>query len=99
MSKKYVRPQSTISTIIIKKDLLIDKYQNNLIQPNQKRIRGSIFSQVEEALDHRFQSTLSLKNITIDGPIIQAQAMLIKPAILNYASWKIKNSISISTLI
>ena len=54
---------------------MIDKYQNNLIQPNQKRIRGSNFSQVEEALDHWFQSTMSLKNITIDGPIIQAQAI------------------------
>ena len=74
---KYQRPQSSISSIINKKqkDKILEKYQENLIQPEQKRIRGSNFTKLEEALNHWFQNVMSNKNITLNGPLIQAQAI------------------------
>ena len=74
---KYQRPQSSISSIINKKqkDKILEKYQENLIQPEQKRIRDSNFTKLEEALNHWFQNVMSNKNITLNGPLIQAQAI------------------------
>ncbi|RNA04060.1 tigger transposable element-derived 4 [Brachionus plicatilis] len=65
-------------------------YENNLINPSSKRMRGSNYVKIEEALDHWFKSVMAYKNITLNGPLIQAQA--IKYAtILNHTDFKASN--------
>ncbi|RNA00168.1 tigger transposable element-derived 6-like [Brachionus plicatilis] len=79
--KKYNTPQSTVSSILKaeNQEKIKNLYENNLINPSSKRIR--------EALDRWFKSVLAYKNITLNGPLIQAQA--IKYAtMLNQADFK-----------
>ncbi|RNA01194.1 tigger transposable element-derived 4, partial [Brachionus plicatilis] len=90
--KKYNRPQSTVSSILKaeNQEKIKNLYENNLINPSSKRMRGSNYVKIEEALDHWFKSVLVYKNITLNGPLIQAQA--IKYAtMLNQTDFKASN--------
>ncbi|CAF0903433.1 unnamed protein product [Brachionus calyciflorus] len=90
--KKYNRPQSTVSSVLKaeNQEKIKNLYENNLIQPSSKRMRGSNFVKIEEALDHWFKLVMSYKNITLNGPLIQAQA--IKYAtMLNQPDFKARN--------
>ncbi|RNA05487.1 tigger transposable element-derived 6-like [Brachionus plicatilis] len=53
-------------------------------------MRGSNYVKIKEALDHWFKSVLAYKNITLNDPLIQAQA--IKYAtLLNQTDFKASN--------
>ena len=77
LSKQYDLPISTISTILNKQNQ--EKwqalYQNNLVQPNQKRIKRAKYDDLDQALDFWFTQAKSFNNASIDGPLIKAQAL------------------------
>ena len=77
LSKQYDLPVSTISTILNKQnqEKLQALYQNNLVQPNQKRIKRAKYDDLDQAVDFWFTQEKSLNNVTIDGPMIKAQAL------------------------
>ncbi|RNA33186.1 tigger transposable element-derived 4-like [Brachionus plicatilis] len=53
-------------------------------------MRGSNYVKIEEALDHWFKSVLAYKNITLNGPLIQAQATKYA-TLLNQTDFKASN--------
>ena len=77
LSKQYDLPVSTISTILNKQnqEKLQALYQNNLVQPNQKRIKRAKYDDLDQAVDFWFTEAKSFNNVTIDGPMIKAQAL------------------------
>ncbi|RNA21417.1 hypothetical protein BpHYR1_006065 [Brachionus plicatilis] len=66
--KKYNRPQSTVSSILKaeNQEKIKNLYENNLIIPYSKKMRGYNYVKIEEALDHWFKSVLANKNITLN---------------------------------
>ena len=66
-----------ISVVLLQQNLYIIKenYHNDTITPCSKRIRLSNYPKIEELLDDWFRDIMSRKNVTLDGPMIQTQAL------------------------
>ncbi|RNA27978.1 tigger transposable element-derived 4-like [Brachionus plicatilis] len=60
------------------------------LEISSKRIRGSNYVKIEEDLDNWFKSVLAYKNITLNGPLIQAQAIKYI-TMLNQTDFKVSN--------
>jgi len=75
--KKYSLSASTISTIINEKnqEKIKHLFDNELIKPECKRMKLPIYQKVDEAMDIWFKNTMKEKNVTLDGTLIQAQAL------------------------
>ena len=78
--KKYNLSASTISTIINEKNQEKIRHltENELIKPDCKRMKLPIYQKIDEAMDLWFKNTIKEKNVTIDGTIIQEQALMKK---------------------
>jgi hypothetical protein len=74
LAVKYSLAKSTISTIVSDKAKVLQHFQQNIANPNSKRLRGSYYEDVEEAVMFWFEKATKM-NITVDGPLVQAHAL------------------------
>ena len=90
--KKYSLSASTISTIINEKnqEKIKHLFDNELIKPECKRMKLPIYQKVDEAMDLWFKNTMKEKNVTLDGTLIQAQALKFA-AMEGYVDFKASN--------
>ena len=72
---KYGLAVSTISTIVANKDKILEHFSQNNIKSNNKRMRCSNFPEIEDSLNMWFNNAITQPNITIDGPVMKAQAL------------------------
>ena len=73
IAKKYEIPKSTLSTIIKKKEMILEAFEQSTFTPSKKRMRTAAYLEVEEALVSWLQYTQS-QNEPISGPILQTKA-------------------------
>jgi hypothetical protein len=75
LAAKYEMAPSTIGTIMDNKAKIIDHFNNNLGKSDTKRIRLSNYADIEDALMSWYNAAMKNKSVTIDGPMVQQQAL------------------------
>jgi hypothetical protein len=74
LTAKYDLAKSTIATIVGDKAKILQYFQQNVASPSSKRLRGSDYGDVEEAVMLWFEKATKT-NVTVDGPLVKAQAL------------------------
>ena len=75
LSIKYGLALSTIATITANKSKILEHFCENNISSDNKRMRYSNYPEIEESLIMWFNNTIVRPNITMDGPLMKAQAL------------------------
>ena len=71
--EKYEIAKSTLSTIIKKKETILEAFEQSSFVPSKKRMRTAAYLEVEEALVSWLKYAQS-QNAPIKGPILQMKA-------------------------
>ena len=71
--KDYSLSKSTVATIVSNKSKILKVFEENKVKPERKKIRGSNFNQVEEAL-HTWYRQMRAKNLPVSGPTLIEKA-------------------------
>ena len=74
LSVEYGLPISTIATIQANKEKIKQHFEESITNAHHKRIRLSNFPIIEESMQVWFNQIMSKPNITLDGPVLKAQA-------------------------
>ena len=77
LSRKYGLAASHISTIVKNQEAIKQTSESTRDIKKAKRLREPEYKEVEKYLDMWFRNTKAHSSITIDGPMIQAQALKI----------------------
>ena len=90
-AKRFDPPlsQSTISTIMKKKDEIIRAYEGGLYADKRKKMKQSTFPDLDKALSEWFRKVRGM-NIPVSGPILQEKALYFAQE-LGYESFKASN--------
>ncbi len=113
LMQEYGLASSTISTILKQKEKIIAEYESNEDnggRRNQKttKIKPSSYKDIDSAVEEWFRQTITIHNVVIGGPEIQAQAMkyagfLSHPEFKASNGWlqrfRERNSISFKTIV
>ncbi|RNA44204.1 tigger transposable element-derived 4 [Brachionus plicatilis] len=92
LSRKYGLAPSTISTIVKNQEAIKKASESMRDIKKAKRLREPEYKELEKYLDMWFRDTKAHNSITLDGPLIQAQAlkivtMLQKPDFKASSGW------------
>ncbi|RNA16173.1 tigger transposable element-derived 4 [Brachionus plicatilis] len=92
LSRKYGLAASTISTIVKNQEAIKKASESMREIKKAKRLREPEYKELEKYLDMWFRDTKAHNSITLDGPLIQAQAlkistMLQKPDFKASSGW------------
>ena len=77
LARKYDLAASTICTIVKNQDKIKNASESDRDIKKAKRIREPEYIEVERYLDKWFRDTKAHSSITLDGPLIQNQALKI----------------------
>ena len=75
MAKRFDPPlsQSSISTIMKKKDDIVSAFEGGLYKEKQKKMKQSTFSDLDKVLSEWFRKVQAM-NISVSGPLLQEKA-------------------------
>ena len=73
LSNEHSLPKSTVATIIANKYEGLNAFEEDEIKPERKKIRGSSFQDVEDAL-HTWYQQIMAKNVPVSGSLMMEKA-------------------------
>jgi hypothetical protein len=87
MAKYEIKASSTLYTIVNQKyrDKIKEATDLDMHNPACKKIKLSTYPEIDKAMEMWFREVKQTENITLDGPLIQEQALKFSNLLGNYS--------------